>query len=868
MGIPKSLSTQQAGSLPWTFTGGDHYTQPVFKKGIPVDSAEDNEAHEIGKYERNELTRLIITDGVFLGDVWNDGSQKDSFKVTYGGGVLTVKSGRAVVGKRRIDLGAGAGANQDITNSTIGAYINGYVLPAVGHEHVFYAQIYERAVPGPIYFPPAGTSANRSKYFDMLQDVRYYDSASPGSAFAPPNTPDTNSQAFIEIGRIDDAGVVTDTRVLSHVKAPSTGLAGLVVKKNGIVGQDCTHTSLYQAIQDSASTWGSENDSGHKVIWIKKGLYDLVAEGATLPLALPFNVVLFGCVQERQISSIATLGNYPSTPPSIPTISGSAAGFAFTGFPIAFWNLIFNITPAGPTGGGILQNPQCAFVRCIFQNAIDTGQTTNCAAYFFECNVINYNVNQTSSTFKFERCRISLNGTASNQRWLIASGTAAVPNVFKDCYIEIEGGAVASPYTSACYFQSAGYSYFEGCQILFKSSLTLTGLSAIGGESFFKYCSFFGQDSAVSVNTIAIYIGNVSAFHECSAKFDFAGLFIFAVISDGGTCNFHGGSYTNVHSGASTVIMFQVQTSSGSGTVFARFQNVNIETSSGKCVWCNSSGTANISLEMKGCSVTSRGANASYVVQATIGSTSTMNFFLSNTTLRHTDTTVALYLQSGGGGPTFNSYIMNCVIFTGGTTSIQKDFAITMTNTTYIGDITGGNLAINTQNTGEGQNCNNVKIGGTASPSGTALTGEMKMYGGVAAPVGWLMCDGSAISRATYSNLFAVVGTAFGVGNGTTTFNIPDLRGRVPVGAGTGAGLTNRVLGSKFGEENHLLILSEAPSHAHTVGLYAQSINLDAAGLVPADSSHPAFVGTDSQGGDQPHNNMQPSQAVNYIIKT
>lgn len=67
-----------------------------------------------------------------------------------------------------------------------------------------------------------------------------------------------------------------------------------------------------------------------------------------------------------------------------------------------------------------------------------------------------------------------------------------------------------------------------------------------------------------------------------------------------------------------------------------------------------------------------------------------------------------------------------------------------------------------------------------------AFTGMVVMYGNATPPTGFLACDGSAVSRTTYATLYAVIGTSFGVGNGTTTFNVPDLRGRVPVGAGTG----------------------------------------------------------------------------------
>lgn len=83
-------------------------------------------------------------------------------------------------------------------------------------------------------------------------------------------------------------------------------------------------------------------------------------------------------------------------------------------------------------------------------------------------------------------------------------------------------------------------------------------------------------------------------------------------------------------------------------------------------------------------------------------------------------------------------------------------------------------------------------------------------------PTGYLACDGSAVSRTTYASLFAVIGTTFGVGDGSATFNVPDMRGRIPIGAGTGSGLTARTLGQSIGEETHQLTISELPSHSHT----------------------------------------------------
>ena len=80
------------------------------------------------------------------------------------------------------------------------------------------------------------------------------------------------------------------------------------------------------------------------------------------------------------------------------------------------------------------------------------------------------------------------------------------------------------------------------------------------------------------------------------------------------------------------------------------------------------------------------------------------------------------------------------------------------------------------------------------STEGLNVTGIIIAYGGSAAPAGFLLCDGSAVSRTTYADLFAALGTTWGAGDGSTTFNLPDLRGRSALGAGTGSGLTPRSL--------------------------------------------------------------------------
>lgn len=88
----------------------------------------------------------------------------------------------------------------------------------------------------------------------------------------------------------------------------------------------------------------------------------------------------------------------------------------------------------------------------------------------------------------------------------------------------------------------------------------------------------------------------------------------------------------------------------------------------------------------------------------------------------------------------------------------------------------------------------------TMSGATAALpTGTIQMYGGASAPTGWLLCNGSAISRSVYSTLFSAIGTSYGAGDGSTTFNIPDLVGRVPVGLSSGGPSIINTLGNSDG---------------------------------------------------------------------
>lgn len=132
-------------------------------------------------------------------------------------------------------------------------------------------------------------------------------------------------------------------------------------------------------------------------------------------------------------------------------------------------------------------------------------------------------------------------------------------------------------------------------------------------------------------------------------------------------------------------------------------------------------------------------------------------------------------------------------------------------------------------------------------------------------PSGWLECKGQAIPRGSYgAALFALIGTTYGIGDGATTFNLPDLQGRCPIGEGSGAGLTTRSRGDKVGEETHLLDLTEIPAHTHTIAKDSNGV-AGAGGWRPSDN--PASTNTGSAGGGNAHNNMDPSLCLTFIIR-
>lgn len=155
------------------------------------------------------------------------------------------------------------------------------------------------------------------------------------------------------------------------------------------------------------------------------------------------------------------------------------------------------------------------------------------------------------------------------------------------------------------------------------------------------------------------------------------------------------------------------------------------------------------------------------------------------------------------------------------------------------------------------------------SVSGDTLpVGAIMPFGSDIIPSNWLLCDGRAINREDYQELFNTIGTNFGSGDGFTTFNLPDLRKRVPVGKDEND-TDFDILGATGGEKEHTLTIEEMPSHNHQSSNYFEgSGGTSRVWAVRSLADLTGYKDTSSQvGGNQPHNILQPYIVQNYIIK-
>jgi microcystin-dependent protein len=158
------------------------------------------------------------------------------------------------------------------------------------------------------------------------------------------------------------------------------------------------------------------------------------------------------------------------------------------------------------------------------------------------------------------------------------------------------------------------------------------------------------------------------------------------------------------------------------------------------------------------------------------------------------------------------------------------------------------------------------------------FVGEIRMFAGNFAPVGWEFCNGQLLPISENIALFTLVGTTYG-GDGQTTFALPDLRGRVPMQQGTGPGLSTRVIGTSLGTESVSLTAAQMPTHSHTVnassgaasqtspqGAVVARSAIDRLYASPPATTNMTATAVGFTGGSQPHENRQPYLGINFII--
>lgn len=155
---------------------------------------------------------------------------------------------------------------------------------------------------------------------------------------------------------------------------------------------------------------------------------------------------------------------------------------------------------------------------------------------------------------------------------------------------------------------------------------------------------------------------------------------------------------------------------------------------------------------------------------------------------------------------------------------------------------------------------------GIQGPPGLAPTGALVAFAGATAPTGYLMADGQLVSRTVYAALFSVIGTTYGSGDGTSTFALPNLKGRIPVHRDS-TQVEFDALGEVGGAKTHTLQTTEIPAHTHGIGFAGSGATAGTSVAIPAAGSATNYAST-STGGGGAHNNLQPYIVMHWVIKT
>ena len=365
-----------------------------------------------------------------------------------------------------------------------------------------------------------------------------------------------------------------------------------------------------------------------------------------------------------------------------------------------------------------------------------------------------------------------------------------------------------------------------------------------------------------------------SAFLEITGSIGTAATSIFVVIPNNSKSYVVHNSVS--YNDSSNVLMVRVAGNTG----------VTIKEGQSKYIFTDGATVRGITQETFGSITTGNiNVNGNIIVDGTV-TVSGAATFKSNVSVSGTGTFGSTLTVSGAA--TFNSGVSVSGTGTFNSTVTVSGTATFLSNVTVKGDVHVSSKVCASAFYGDGSNITGI----IAIPTGVVLP-----YGGTSSPTGFLLCYGQAISRTTYSDLFSAIGTTYGTGDGSSTFNLPDLRGRVVAGqddmggssanrlTGQTGGVDGDTLGGTGGDETHTLTEAQLATHSHTL-----ISDVEAGGSYPTTSTDyipkkadwgssnnyqigqttttPTLSRSADTGSDTAHNNVQPTIILNYIIKT
>lgn len=699
MGIPQSDTVRSGSILGWALGGQQHLSTGVVKQQLPVVDAEDGQLWDAQKYERQELAKMTFSDGVLLGDVWRDGVNRDSFKVQYGAGNLTVFPGRCIMSGKRLDLGLGVSFDSGL--------VAAFVLPIGGHEKIIYLDIFERKITPPPAFAPAGIGMDISVYADFS----VYNTADGtvkeldvlvGGALPVAGV----GHHFMEISRVQSSGAVTDTRKMSYLKDPQKpNLRALFVSNatDAVIGQNCTHTDINLAIADLSSSLIGAIETSMKFLFVGGGAHVISTPGLTIPANI--NILSADPLNRKiDISGVESSGAI---------IPGSADYGWVTGLP----SIDFQVAVSGAfstasnllifSTTGNISNIAAIYSGCKIQSS---GVASSFNGIFYDCEIAFYASTSTTNIF-MERCRWVI-----NEAFQIVSTNSQI--FASRCAIQlVQSSPILNNFVFAnlialtCKF--CNIEYYDGNS----SSNNIIFKVATNGFSF-EHCSFRCYGPNTSTTCSLFYVGGGSFprcdFKHCNFETDGPDAF-FRAAKDGGSwtvfdhCHFK----SNCPNGFSpqAMVIVDIVTNGASGSR-CYFQNSSFESDYAKCmsiIGANPQiGTLNI--YMYNCMMINRLSIANNVFEMIISDSGNFEFTLLNCTFVSQQGQKTFKLSWTPPFATLTQRIFNCVFdSTPGVSSVDTNVNLNVANTTYTGAITGAGT-FNALTAGVGANASNVRL--------------------------------------------------------------------------------------------------------------------------------------------------------------